>query len=280
MAHNEKEKPQTPASEDEYQSNAARRIHALEDKEGQASDEGGEAVVKGSFFANFWYHHKWKVIIGAVFAFILATGISQCATHANPDVSIIYAGPDYITPNGNRAFCAVLEGMMEDYNGDGRTYAQLNDMVYYTDEQLAEHEKFCAENDIDDVVDHYANAQAGQRFTYQIFGGDSLICVLSPGQYQMVADSEGFMKLSELFEEIPEGAVDAYGVRFAETKLWKFYDAVRIFPDDVIIAIRSLPTISSVTGRKKAEEAQVYNMELFKTMLTFEYPEGYVEPEQ
>ncbi len=270
---------------EEYESNAARRLRMLGEgeagAEGAQGGDGEEEIVEttASRLSNFWYHNKWKVIIGGAFAFILLIAVSQYFSHSSPDASLLYSGTTYITANGNRAFCAVLEDMMDDYNGDGRTYAQLNDLVFYTDDQLAEYEAYCKENNIDAVVDRMANAQAAERFTYQVFGGESLICILSPDQYRMVAQSGGFVKLAEIFDEIPEGAVDEYGVRFAETKLWKFYDAVRIFPDDVIVALRTLPTVSAMTGRKRAEREHAYNEALFKKILTFEYPKGYVPQE-
>ena len=39
--------------------------------------------------------------------------------------------------------------------------------------------------------------------------------------------------------------------------------------------MRTVPTMSALTGRRKAEEAQAANAELFRRILTFEYPEGY-----
>ncbi len=272
---------------DEYESNAMRRLRMLGNGEGDSAgsgDDGGDPETGAedaakSWLSNFWYHHKWKVIVGGAFLFILITGISQLLSRSNPDASLLYSGTSFITANGNRSFCAVLEGMADDYNGDGRTYVQLNDLVFYTDSQLAEYEAFCKENGIDAVVDRMANAQAAERFTYQVFGGEALICILAPDQYRTVAQSGGFVKLEELFEETPEGAVDEYGVRLSETKLWKFYDAARIFPDDVLIALRTLPTVSVMTGRKKAEREHAANEALFKKILTFEYPEGYVPEE-
>ncbi|MBQ4351429.1 MAG: hypothetical protein II768_09225 [Clostridia bacterium] len=266
---------------DEYESNAARRMRA----QGTGTEEidtihEGEAA-RGSWFANFWYHHKWKVIITAFFAFVIIIGIGQYASRSNPDATIIYAGPSYITPTGNRALCSILEGMADDFNGDGKTYVQLNDVVYYTDTQLADFEKFCEENDIDMTVDRLANARTAERFTYQVMGGEAPICILSPAQYDMVASSGGFMKLSEIFGEIPEdiaaAAVDDYGVRFADTKLCRFYDAAKIFPDDAILAMRTVPTLSALTGRRRAEAIHEQNLRLFRAMLEFDFPEGFEE---
>ncbi len=268
---------------EEYESNAARRIRA------QAQEAAGEEIdaihegeaAAGSRLANFWYHHKWKVIIGAFFAFVILIGVTQYASRSNPDATLIYAGPRYITPTGNRAFCSILEGMAGDFNGDGKTYVQLNDVVYYTDTQLAEFEAYCEENNLDMTVDRLANARTSERFTYQVMGGEAPICILSPAQYDLVASSGGFMKLTDVFGEVPEdvaaAAVDDCGVRFADTKLCRFYDAAQIFPDDAILAMRTLPTLSALTGKRRAEAIHEQNLTLFRAMLAFEFPEGFVE---
>ena len=52
------------------------------------------------------------------------------------------------------------------------------------------------------------------------------------------------MSLSELFDEIPEGAIDEFGVRFSETKLFEYYSEAQVFPEDAVIAIRKLSTMS------------------------------------
>ncbi|MBR4895025.1 MAG: hypothetical protein IKZ41_01245 [Clostridia bacterium] len=267
---------------EEYESNAARRMRAQE-TEGEEIDaiHEGEAAT-GSWFANFWYHHKWKVILISFFTFVILIGIGQYASRSNPDATLIYAGPRYITPTGNRAFCSILEGMAGDFNGDGKTYVQLNDVVYYTETQLAEYEKFCEENDLDMTVDRLANARTSERFTYQVMGGEAPICILSPAQYDLVASSGGFMKLAEVFDEVPEdvaaAAVDECGVLFADTKFCRFYDAAKIFPDDAILAMRTVPTLSALTGRRRAEAIHEQNLSLFRAILAFGFPEGYEEP--
>ncbi|MCR4905655.1 MAG: hypothetical protein K6A33_06195 [Clostridiales bacterium] len=283
MADDER-REKTP--EEAYESNAARRLRAEAREEAEEPVDTiheGEAAT-GSRLANFWYHHKWKVIIGTFFAFVILVGVSQYASRSNPDATLIYAGPSYITPTGNRAFCSILEGMADDFNGDGKTYVQLNDVVYYTETQLADYAKFCEENDLDMTVDRLANARTSERFTYQVMGGEAPICILSPAQYDLVASSGGFMKLTDVFGEVPEdvaaAAVDEYGVRFAETKFCRFYDAAKIFPDDAILAMRTLPTLSALTGKRRAEAIHGQNLTLFRAMLSFEFPEGFVEGAQ
>ena len=283
MAEEERKRSETEErnqqQEEERESNAARRLRLTGGESGDPIHEG--RAEEGSFFSNFWYHHKWKVIIGAAFAFILITGISQYAAHSDPDITMLYAGTKYITATQNQKLTDIFETMTEDRNGDGKTYVQLNDVVFYTEDQLADYIVWCQENGEDMTVDRMANKQASDRYFQQVWA-DPLICIFSEGQYREVAMSGGFVKLSDLFADDPDAltqlgdaVADEYGVRFWETKFCKFYDAAQIFPRDALIAVRTVPTMSALTGRKKAEEAQAANAEMLRKILTFDYPEGY-----
>lgn len=258
------------------ESNAARRVRVL----GGIEDDTQQEPLKINKWENFWYHNKTKVIMISVFTFIIGVAVVQFASQSNPDINMIYAGPDYITANMNRDFCNVLETIMPDYDGNGEKYVQLNDLVFKTEGQIAEFEAELEANGDDGTFDRLANAQTSERFTYEIFGSTASICILAEDQYEMVANSGGFMRLDELFEEIPEGAIDDYGVRFSETKLYKFYDTAKIFPDDCVIALRKLSTASALTGKGKAEKLHANNKDLFCRILNFEYPQGYVEKEE
>lgn len=256
------------------ESNAARRLRAT----GGLEEERAEEPLKINKWANFWYHNKVKVIIITFFVVVIGVIVTQLISRSNPDVSILYSGPDYITPNMNRDFCSMIEDIIDDYNDDGKKYAQLNDIVYKTEGQIEEFESELEENGDDGSFDKTSNAQAAERFTYEIFGGDASICILGEDQYEIVASQGGFMRLDEIMDEIPEGAIDDCGVRLSETKLYKFYAAAQIFPEDCVLAIRKVSTMSALTGRKKAERVHEYSVDLFCKMVNFEYPEGYVEP--
>ncbi|MBQ7600438.1 MAG: hypothetical protein IJU57_07210, partial [Clostridia bacterium] len=132
----------TVGSEDQIpESNEARRI--------RMSGEGiGEDVrlddIKVNKLSNFLYHNKVKIILITFFAVVLIIGIVQIITQSSPDATIIYGGPQYISPNQAKNFRAMMESLMDDYNGDGKKVVQLYDFVFYTSEQL---EKVAEETD-------------------------------------------------------------------------------------------------------------------------------------
>ena len=272
MAENER----NDRTEEIAESNAARRMRLRGEDMGE--DVKTDDIIVNPL-ANFWYHHKTVIIIVAIFAIMLTVGITQFATQSNPDIYVIYGGPEHLTANEAKEFAKILEDIADDYNDDGKTLVQLNEFVFMTPEQVEKLTSTPDENGLNVTVNLNDNLTVYQRFSNEIFGTESIICVLGEGQYEEVKTAGGFMPLSEFFDELPEGAIDEFGVRLSETKLYKYYSEAQIFPDDAVLAIRKLSTMSAITGKKKAEELHANARDMFVKILNFEYPEGY-EPKE
>ncbi len=272
--NNNTEKNNT-AEDEVFESNAARRIRARDEMD----EPTDEPELKINKWQNFWYHNKFKVIMISAFAFILTVAAVQFFSRQNPDIYVLYAGPQYITANENRAFCDALETIMDDYNGDGKRLAQLTDFIFMTETQIDEFYEEAWESELEPYVDALTNAQTQERYSYEVFGGNAVICILAEEQYLEIHAAGGFIPLAELFDEIPEGAYDDCGVLLTETKFYKFYGTKNMFPEDAVIAVRKLSTMSALTGRKRAEKKHEYHVDMFKRILSFEYPEGYTPSE-
>ncbi len=257
-------------------SNAAKVLAAL-DKEPEAVVEEAVPMGLGAKLSNFWYHHKWKVIIVSAFAFILITVSAQFVTRGNPDIRILYAGPLYFTPNQSNAVSTCLYDLMDDYNGDGEKKIAINDIVYMTADQIREAQADAEAHGEEFALDRQSNAQTAEQFTYEVMAGDCLLCFLAPDQYQSVAEVEAFVPLTEIFGEVPDGAIDEYGIRLCETKFYKYYTAVQVFGEDTIVALKQLTTVNRMKG-DKMEKSHADHMDLFRQIGTFEYPEGYTPP--
>ena len=69
---------------------------------------------------NFWYHHKWKVIIIAFFAIFLVVGIVQMANKTEADITVTVATHTiYYQENVNAMERDLVSLMPSDRNGDG-----------------------------------------------------------------------------------------------------------------------------------------------------------------
>ncbi len=263
-------------AEFQQESSAARRLRML----GEMGEAEPEPEIRINKWDNFWYHNKTKVIMIAAFTFIILVAVVQFAVRQTPDICILYAGPEYITANENKAFCAAVAYIMEDYDGDGKKTAQLNDFVFMTQNQLEELKEYAEKVGEELLFDPTSNTQTKERYSYEVFGGNSVICILSEEQYLEIRAADGFIPLSELLGSTPEYSYDECGVRLSDTKFCKFYDSAKVFPDDAVIALRRLSTMSAFTGKKKAETRHEYHKDLFLRILNFEYPEGYTESEE
>lgn len=269
----EKNGQNTPEQNEEL-SNAARVLKATAGED-DAAQNAAHTPVHGNPIANFWYHHKWKVIVGGVFLFMGITLLTQFMGKSNPDITILYAGPDYITANDNRKFCAALSGIMDDYNGDGEKKVLLNDIIYMTGNQIRAAKAAAEENGDDFAYNQQANAQTAEQFTYEIMAGDSLLCFLCEDQYETVRDADGFVPLAEIFDEVPDYAVDAYGLRLSDTPFAQYFTICRIFPEETVVALRRVTTLSKVKGQEKMEKQAAWHRDLFEKIVNFTFPEGY-----
>lgn len=266
-ANNPNEDPQTE------ESNAARRLRMMGiSTEAEKSDE---PIVKAGFFENFWYHYKTVTIVTLIFAFIIGVGVYQMVSKVTPDVYIMYSGPTYY--DNTRPLMDAFESVMaEDYNGDGEKKVNILHTVRYTPEQIAILEAEAEAIGEDYEFDYHFNAQEYERFQNEIMVGESIICLMDPSLYYEVGGNEIFMSLEEALGYVPEEAADDYAIYFKELKFAKFYSIFEQMPEDTLLVIRRTTAMQKLKG-KKAETAQKNHVDYFKSMIEFEYPEGYTE---
>ncbi len=289
MAENEEKRDGISAEEEEFQSNAARRLGLNGEDVGDSIHEGEAA--KGPFWSNFWYHYKGRVIVICAFALIIGIGLAQLLTKKKPDIYVMYAGPavfnDASTAEVERIFRSLIT---EDNNKDGRKEVRLATVFYVTednverdvDRQIAEaKEKGETVHDRDyyyhTYLAEYRNSQENhnqyENFSNEIFAGDSVVVLLDPALYETVRKEGGFMKLSEVFGYTPEGAIDEYGIRFSETAIAQYYKVFDALPDDTVLAVRRVSTMSAFTGKKKAQKAHDDHVAFARALLEFTPPD-------
>ncbi len=232
-----------------------------------------------SWLENFWYHHKWKVIISAFFAIVLGICTYQMVTREVPDVYIMYAGPEYLSAGDVISFKSAMREVMDDYNEDGEKGMTLITLTCVSEEKL---EKLKAEAEAaseEFYIDLAANSQNNKQFGMEIFAGEAVICLLDPSLYESVREEGGFVKLSSIFteEELAEIELfDECGVYIHSIKFGKYFGAMKDLPEDTVLCIRKVSTISAFKGKKKYEKLHEQHVDMFRNIILFEYPEGYV----
>lgn len=228
---------------------------------------------------NFWYHNKWKTIIGVFLAVVLGICVYQYATKDVPDVYLMYAGPSYISAGDVIRFKSAMKDVMQDYNGDGEKGMMLVTLTYSSEEKIEKMKSEAEAESEEFYIDLAANAQNKRQFDMEIFAGEAVICLLDPELYESVREAGGFMQMSEIFteEEISELSLyDECGLYLKDLKFGKYYGIMSEFPEDAVLCIRKVSTISVFKGKKKYEKLHDYHVDMFKNIVGFEYPEGYV----
>ena len=199
-------------------------------------------------------------------------------TKTNPDSNILYGGPAVLTANQTKeienAFNALLP---EDFNGDGEKITSLQSITLMTKEQIAKAEAQAAENSSVFVYNPQSLENNKTSFSTQLFSGEYVICLIDPEQYKNAYEAGGFAPLSELFEEnnIPEYAYDDCSLLLSETNFSKFFTAMSVFPDDTLICVRKMSSVSAIKGKSKAEKEYNNQLRLFYRIIAFTPPEGF-----
>ncbi len=75
---------------------------------------------------NWWYYHKWHVVLGITAAIIAVDLIWTSVTQVRPDYQIAYVSSAPLDQEGEAAWKDRLAALGTDSNGDGKIVVQLN----------------------------------------------------------------------------------------------------------------------------------------------------------
>lgn len=241
-------------------------------KEHDGKIEAGEIVVKNRFFTwldNFWYHHKWGVIVVSFFLFLGIVCFAQCSSKPDGDVMVAYAGGYTLNGEERNNIVQVLESIAPEKGDSGKPLTLLlNDFSVYTEDEL---KKLYTDDAGELVVSAYNNAKQVNKDNLKTFGtyvmtGECGVWFVSEYVYKQQNLSKLAVPLSELYgDKIPSGAYDDCAVRLAETELYQYYDVLKVLPEDTLIVLPQ----SFVWGSSANQE--VYNefRELYLAILSF-----------
>ncbi len=240
--------------------------------------QGGDIKIENRFtkwFDNFWYHHKWKTL-GIFFAlFVILVCSLQTCEKEKVDVYVMYGGPQILDGEVLMNFRSALKSVMpEDTNGDGEKYAEVITNFIMSKEEIeaARDEALNADSTADFYIDPVFMSQNKQKFDNLIVAGEYSVCFLSPYLYEEVKVAGGFMPLAEMFDEIPAGAFDEYGIRLAETDFGSYFPGVNSLNPDTVLCMRRISTMGSFLSKGATEKTYEDSMKLFRALVNYEAP--------
>ncbi len=227
-----------------------------------------------SKLSNFWYYHKWKVIIGIFVAIVLGVCVWSCLAKPKTDIDILYAGPFDSMNSATQKMTETLSRIEPETvgtNGIG-----LNVISYFTEEQA---EKFARESVEDYIAEEKENGRfysteekaslisqqidrynsltmsAKNSLGSQIGMGHYTLYLLDPAVYEIYSANEVFVLLSDIFgENIPASAYSEDAIRLSETSLYKNDPSgIGKLPADTLICLRVEPVFGGCGGKNSVD---------------------------
>lgn len=223
---------------------------------------------------NFWYHHKWKVIIIAFFVTVAVVGIVQMVCKEECDASITVATHTIHYRENVYALEQTLVSLMpSDRNGDGKKLLQLDTYKIYSEDEIKAANE--AETDANGhpiiYVDESYNKSQLQDYNSNIMSGECTVMFISEYLYgELVnrrADDVLLKPVSEIFDgELPSGVMpDGYGVKLSETRAYSYFEAFQSLPSDTVVCIVRPFAFGGSSNKEKYDFAVQY----FKNIVKF-----------
>lgn len=238
---------------DENESNAAKvlRLHGDDRQEEleRASEEAEANYKKVSWFENFWYHHKWSVIMFGAFGLIILIAIFQIVDRQKPETIVMYAGPNYVGEMVMNELKPIWTPLLEGSENPDAGEISIYSIVYQKDGPNA--------------------AMAMSQFTTEFSAGDCMIYILSPDMYQVALDTNLLVPLNDIFGEKPCSAVDEYGIKLSETPFYQDHAAMMYLGEDAILCVRQVPMLVNVRGKESAQLRQITAREFVKKIVEY-----------
>ncbi len=205
-------------------------------------ERGGEIVVKSRFVKwldNFWYHYKWHTIVVAFFLFVGLVCFWQCSSSVSGDLTFTYCGNYTLSQQERIKINDVFEVISPKKEDGNHLTVVLNDFSVYNEEELR---ALYTDEDGKLSTVAYNNAKKLNTEHLSTFGtyvmtGESAIWFVSEFVFEERDLEKVAVPLSELFEKVPESAVNDYALRLGDTELYQYYDALKVLPADTLIVL-------------------------------------------
>ncbi len=203
---------------------------------------------------NFWYYNKWFVLVGIVFLTLIVIATVQFFTKDEADVSLMYAGATILSDDVCEKIIRSAEESATDLNGDGKVRAEMKSFVLHSDFELlkTEGQKIQAREEF-------------KSYSDEILSGDGCILLLDEYFYTELAQNGALVNLYEMYSQLPQSAIDYYGLRLSDTALYK-KDGFSSLPKDTVVCLKFAPVVGKVSQEEKAVRDQL-NRELFLSLV-------------
>ncbi len=141
-------------------------LHAGEDRINPTEPE----PPKKRDFGDFWYYHKWHLLLALVVIVFAAFLLHDLFFKARPDYQVSVVSEQSLSEASAQQMEQELARYGTDQNGDGKVLVQLNQYVFPTDK----------------TIQNQANEAAWVKFESDLTAGTSVIFFTDEGSFQTV----------------------------------------------------------------------------------------------
>lgn len=206
---------------------------------------------------HIWFYYKWFILFGLVVLGFLIVCLTQCAGKKEPDATVMYAGPTVISSHYTDAIEGAFAEIMEkDYNGNGTKSVDFMSIQLLTDDEKAALSKAIGSlngNDTNEMMFYNQNAS-----------GTAVIYLIDEAIYPSLA--EFLTPLDEILDEVPDYALDEYGIRLRDLDCFADTD-LRYLPDDAVLCLRSKTKLRVLNPFD--DDYYAANAELFRSLVNY-----------
>ncbi len=223
------------------------------------------ATAKGRV-QNFWYHHKFAVIVAAFLALVLIVCCVQFVTKPKYDAYVLYAGP-WMECDKGESISAVqnaILAVMEDYDGNGKESVSYKPLFLMTDAQInAYYDSYKGDEENMPNLNTWLIKQNTDQLEAEIMSGMAQVCFVDPAAYETMRDSDFLVPLTAFTDTLPENGYENYAVRLADTDFGKYLPGVQDMPEDTLLCFRRTGVLN------ENEERTARNETLMRAILNY-----------
>ena len=222
-----------------------------------------------NWLSNFWYYHKWKVIVIAFFAIILVVGVIQIIDREDVDEVVIVAVPADISAEDNGKIDSILTQLAPNKKDGSAKNLSVYAYPIYSEDELKEANESETDEEgrfIPQVLPSY-NTSKLREYDQFLSTGECSVMLISEFLYSRLTANNRLLPVGEVCgSKLPEGVTkDGYGVRLGNTYLYEYFPELQKLPADTIVCISR----QYIHGASSNDDRYADSEELFKNIVTF-----------
>ena len=222
-----------------------------------------------SWLSNFWYYHKWKVIIIAFFAIVFVVGVIQIVDKEDVDEVVIVAVPTDISAEDNGKIDSILTQLAPKKKEGSAKNLSVYAYPIYSEEELKEANESETDEEgrfIPQVLPSF-NTSKLQEYDQYLSTGECSVMLLSEFLYSRLVANNRLRPVVDVFgARLPEGVTkDGFGVRLGDTYLYEYFPELQKLPADTIVCLSR----QYIHGASANDDRYSDSEELFKNIVTF-----------